>query len=256
MGTHPSIKYKIRPDRTTIVFANKIKELFHDVPIVIGGLEATLRCFAHYDFQQDRIRRSILLDSRADILVAGMGEKQLVKIARSLESGVSSDHIMLAGTAKTTDRIPEENSFVELPSFEAVSQERTKLLEAHLIIERASLEGKGIAQRHADRYVVKYPAENYNSSDLEHVYAQDYTRMHLKKRFLLTSTANESFFHNLTPGMWRRMLFLFDWASRWKKGHLTFFGIYCKGNPQSDSTPGMEGHHFRYRRCDSRHVWK
>ena len=182
-GYPPSIKYKIRPDRTTIVFANKIKELFHDVPIVIGGLEATLRCFAHYDFQQDRIRRSILLDSRADILVAGMGEKQLVKIARSFESGASSDHIMLAGTAKTTDRIPEENSFVELPSFEAVSQERTKLLEAHLITERALLEGKGIAQRHADRYVVKYPAENYNSSDLEHVYAQDYTRMHLNKNF-------------------------------------------------------------------------
>ena len=182
-GYPPSIKYKIRPDRTTIVFANKIKELFHDVPIVIGGLEATLRCFAHYDFQQDRIRRSILLDSRADILVAGMGEKQLVKIARSFESGASSDHIMLAGTAKTNDRIPEENSFVELPSFEAVSQERTKLLEAHLITERALLEGKGIAQRHADRYVVKYPAENYNSSDLEHIYAQDYTRMHLKKDF-------------------------------------------------------------------------
>jgi uncharacterized radical SAM protein YgiQ len=182
-GYPPSIKYKIRPDRTTIVFANRIKELFHDVPIVIGGLEASLRCFAHYDFQQDRIRRSILLDSRADILVAGMGEKQLVKIARSLESGASSDHTMFAGTAKTSDRIPEEDSFVELPSFEAVSQERTKLLEAHLVMERALLEGKGIAQRHADRYVVKYPTEDYNSADLDHIYAQDYTRMHLKKGF-------------------------------------------------------------------------
>jgi uncharacterized radical SAM protein YgiQ len=180
-GYPPSIKYKIRPDRTTIVFANRIRELFHDVPIVIGGLEATLRCFAHYDFQQDRIRRSILLDSRADILVAGMGEKQLVKIARSLESGASSDHLMFAGTAKTTDRIPEENSFVELPSFEAVLQERTKLLEAHLVMERALLEGKGIVQRHADCYVVKYPTEDYNSADLDHIYAREYTRMHLKK---------------------------------------------------------------------------
>jgi uncharacterized radical SAM protein YgiQ len=87
-GYPPSIKYKIRPDRTTIVFTNRIKELFHDVPIVIGGLEATLRCFAHYDFQQDKIRRSILLDSRADLLVTGMGEKQLVRIARRLESGI------------------------------------------------------------------------------------------------------------------------------------------------------------------------
>jgi uncharacterized radical SAM protein YgiQ len=180
-GYPPSIKYKIRPDRTTIVFANRIKELFHDVTIVIGGLEATLRCFAHYDFQQDRIRRSILLDSRADILVSGMGEKQLVKIARILESGVASDHIMLSGIAKTTDAFPEENSFVELPSFEAVLQERIKLLESHLIIERALLEGKGIVQKHADRYVVKYAAEEYRSSDLDHIYSQDYTRMHLKK---------------------------------------------------------------------------
>jgi radical SAM superfamily enzyme YgiQ (UPF0313 family) len=145
-GYPPSIKFKIRPDRTTIVFANRIKEVFHDVPIVIGGLEATLRCFAHYDFQQDRIRRSILLDSRADILVAGMGEKQLVKIARSFESGASSDHIMLAGTAKTTDRIPEENSFVELPSSRPL-QEKTQLcplvLEA-LLGERALCRGTRI----------------------------------------------------------------------------------------------------------------
>jgi uncharacterized radical SAM protein YgiQ len=180
-GYPPSIKYKIRPDRATIVFANRIKELFHDVPIVIGGLEATLRCFAHYDFQQDRIRRSILLDSRADILVAGMGEKQLVKIARSLDSGVSTENMALAGTAKTTAAIPEGTPFVELPSFEAVLQEKTKLLDAYLTTERALLEGKGVAQRHADRYVVRYPPQNYDSADLEHVYALDYTRMHLKK---------------------------------------------------------------------------
>ena len=179
-GYPPSIKYRTRPDRTTIVFTNRIKELFHDVPIVIGGLEATLRCFAHYDFQQDQIRRSILLDSRADISVTGMGEKQLVKIARILESGVSSDKIIFPGTARTTNEFPEGNSFVELPSLEAILQDRTKLLEAHLMMERALLEGKGIVQRHADRYVVKYAAENYNSSDLDHIYNQYYARKHMK----------------------------------------------------------------------------
>ena len=179
-GYPPSIKYKIRPDRTTIVFTNRIKELFHDVPIVIGGLEATLRCFAHYDFQGDTIRRSILLDSRADILVTGMGEKQLVKIARILESGVSSHNMMLSGTAIITNEPPEGTGFVELPSFEAILQDRTKLLEAHLRMEKALLEGNGIVQRHADRYVVQYAAENYNSSDLDHIYNLDYTRMHLK----------------------------------------------------------------------------
>jgi uncharacterized radical SAM protein YgiQ len=179
-GYPPSIKYKIRPDRTTIVFANRLKELFHDVPIVIGGLEATLRCFAHYDFQQDKIRRSILLDSRADLLVAGMGEKQLVRIARALQSGISSDTIMLPGTARTTNESPEEKDFSELPSYEAILEDKKKLLEAHLIMERASLEGKGIVQKHADRCVVQYAAETYDRSDLDPIYNQQYSRAHLK----------------------------------------------------------------------------
>jgi uncharacterized radical SAM protein YgiQ len=181
-GYPPSIKYKIRPDRTTIVFTNRLKELFHDVPIVIGGLEATLRCFAHYDFQQDKIRRSILLDSKADLLVTGMGEKQLLKIARSLDSGSTSDTLVLPGTANVTKEFHEPSQFVELPSFEAVLEDRTKLLEAHLILERALLEGKGIAQKHGDRYVIQQPTESYDRSDLDTIYDEPYTRMHLGKK--------------------------------------------------------------------------
>ena len=85
-GHPPSIQYKIRPDRTVIVFANRLRELFRQVPIVIGGIEASLRVFSHYDFQEDKIRRSILFDSRADILVHGTGEKQIVEIARRLRA--------------------------------------------------------------------------------------------------------------------------------------------------------------------------
>jgi len=180
-GYPPSIKYKIRPDRTTIVFTNRIKELFHDVPIVIGGLEATLRCFAHYDFQQDKIRRSILLDSKADLLVTGMGEKQVVRIARALESGNLSDTLKLPGTACITKEFPEGNDFAQLPAFEAILEDKKKFLEAHLIMERALLEGKGVVQRHADRWVVQYPAQNYVRADLDHIYDQPYTRMPLGK---------------------------------------------------------------------------
>jgi uncharacterized radical SAM protein YgiQ len=181
-GYPPSIKYKIRPDRTTIVFTNRIKELFRDVPIVIGGLEATLRCFAHYDFQQDKIRRSVLLDSKADLLVAGMGEKQVTRVARVLDSGISIDTLRLPGTATVTKEIPEGNRFVELPSFESILEDRTKLLEAHLLLERAWLEGKGIAQEHGDRYVVQYPAQDYRSSDLDRFYDQPYSRTHLRNK--------------------------------------------------------------------------
>ncbi|MBN2031913.1 MAG: YgiQ family radical SAM protein [Deltaproteobacteria bacterium] len=181
-GYPPSIKYKIRPDRTTIVFTNKLKELFHNVPIVIGGLEAALRCFAHYDFQQDKIRRSVLLDSKADLLVTGMGEKQLVAIARAIDSGRSSDTLILPGTARVTKESPEQSSIVELPSFEAVLEDRKNLLKAHLTLERALLEGKGAVQKHGDRCVVQYAPQDYSPSDLDHIYDQHYTRMHLGKK--------------------------------------------------------------------------
>jgi len=179
-GYPPSIKYKIRPDRTTIVFTNRVKEIFNDVPIVIGGLEATLRCFGHYDFQQDKIRRSILLDSKADLLVTGMGEKQIVSIARALDSGSTIDTRMLPGTAHIKNELPEQSHFVELPSFEAILEGRTKLLEAHLSLESALLAGKGIVQKHGDRYVVQHPAETYQPSDLDGIYEQHYSRKHLE----------------------------------------------------------------------------
>ena len=89
-GRPPGIKFKIRPDRTLTVFCNRLREAYRDVPLVIGGVEASLRCFAHYDFQENKVRRSVLLDSRADILVSGNGEKQVVAIARLLRRACRS----------------------------------------------------------------------------------------------------------------------------------------------------------------------
>ena len=81
-------KMGARPDRAVIVYCNRIREAFGDVPIIIGGLEASLRRFAHYDYWDDRVRRSILVDSRADILTYGMGENILRRIAELLDRGV------------------------------------------------------------------------------------------------------------------------------------------------------------------------
>ena len=83
----PGGKAGLRPDRATIVYANRIREVFNDMPIVIGGIEASLRRLAHYDWWDNTVRRSILLDARADILVYGMGERQIVEIARRLSEG-------------------------------------------------------------------------------------------------------------------------------------------------------------------------
>ena len=83
----PGTKAGKRPDRATIVYSNKVRELFGNVPIAIGGLEASLRRFAHYDYWDDRVRPSILIDSKADILMYGMGEKHCVEIAQRLKNG-------------------------------------------------------------------------------------------------------------------------------------------------------------------------
>ena len=77
-----------RPDRAVIVYCNRIREAYGDVPIIIGGLEASLRRFAHYDYWDDRVRRSILVDSRADLLTYGMGENILIRVAKLLDKGV------------------------------------------------------------------------------------------------------------------------------------------------------------------------
>ncbi|MBQ8396902.1 MAG: YgiQ family radical SAM protein [Clostridia bacterium] len=84
----PGGKMGLRPDRATIVYCNRIREAYGDVPIILGGLEASLRRFAHYDYWDNKVRRSILVDSRADILTYGMGEKILVRIAELLAKGV------------------------------------------------------------------------------------------------------------------------------------------------------------------------
>ena len=84
----PGGKAGKRPDRATIVYCNRVREAYGDIPIIIGGLEASLRRFAHYDYWSDNVRRSILVDSRADILTYGMGEKILVRIAELLDKGV------------------------------------------------------------------------------------------------------------------------------------------------------------------------
>ena len=83
----PGGRAGLRPDRATIVYANRIREAFGDVTIVIGGIEASIRRIAHYDWWDDTVRRSILLDTRADILVYGMGEKQIIEIAKRLSEG-------------------------------------------------------------------------------------------------------------------------------------------------------------------------
>ena len=177
-GAPLSIAHKVRPDRTVIVFANRLREAFKGVSIVIGGIEASLRLFAHYDFLENRIRRSILLDSRASIAVAGMGEKQLVALARLSREGAPLEEAAIQGTARVCASAPEDRETVILPSLEEVQQDPTGLLHAQLLIEKAGLAGKRLAQEQGGRYIVSEPREVYVRGDLDFVYGLPYSRSH------------------------------------------------------------------------------
>ncbi len=174
----PSIQYKVRPDRTTIVFANRLREAFKDVPIVVGGIEPSLRLFGHYDFHQDGLRRSILLDARADLAVTGMGEKQIVAIARALHEGAIPQAVSIPGTARICTSAPKEDGFVALPSFETILSHPTGLLEAQMAMEKAIMQKRGAFQQFGNRYVVAQGPQTYEPPDLDRIYGQPYTRAH------------------------------------------------------------------------------
>jgi radical SAM superfamily enzyme YgiQ (UPF0313 family) len=104
----------LRPDRATIVYCNRIREAYSkEMPIIIGGVEASLRRFGHYDYWADKVRKSMLIDSGADLLVYGMGEKPVSNIANKLENGVSIRDIKdLPGTCYVTDTIDEIGDYI------------------------------------------------------------------------------------------------------------------------------------------------
>jgi uncharacterized radical SAM protein YgiQ len=156
------------PDRAVIVYCNILRRLFPGSPLVIGGIEASLRRFAHYDYWDDTVRRSILLDSRADILVFGPGELQAVAIADRLDRGEELDGI--PGTSVVRPELPA--GFRSLPSYEAVREDAERFNEA----QNAFANGLDLAQPHAERFVLQYAAPEYAPADLDRIYALPFSR--------------------------------------------------------------------------------
>ncbi|MBQ7936798.1 MAG: YgiQ family radical SAM protein, partial [Clostridia bacterium] len=124
----PGGRAGLRPDRAVIVYCNKLREAFGEIPVIIGGIEASLRRFAHYDYWENKLRRSILLDSGADLLSYGMGERSILRIAQLLEKGVPVKKIRdVPGTAVICPRDwrPKEN-FTMLPSYKELLEDKQK----------------------------------------------------------------------------------------------------------------------------------
>ncbi|MDR1886170.1 MAG: YgiQ family radical SAM protein, partial [Synergistaceae bacterium] len=169
-----------RPDRATIVYCNRVRELWGDVPLVIGGIEASLRRIAHYDYWSDSVRRSILTDSRADILVYGMAEVQLEAIAALLASGVHVRGIRdVPGTCWRTHDRGDAPDAAELPSFESVSADRRAFADAFRIfyMEQNFATGRRLMQDQGPWMVVHNPPPPPMSSEaLDRVYSLPYAR--------------------------------------------------------------------------------
>ena len=179
----PGKKAGLRPDHAVIVYANRAREAFPDLPIVIGGLEASLRRFAHYDYWDDKVRRSALADAGADILVYGMGEYATREIARRLKKKESVSSLTdIRGTAVLVgDPSICAYDSLTLPSFEAVSSSMTDYADATRVEyeEHDPVRGKALIQQHGNRYlIVNPPAMPLSTEELDFVAELPYTKQY------------------------------------------------------------------------------
>lgn len=169
-----------RPDRAVIVYTKIIKKLYPDSPVIIGGLEASLRRFAHYDYWDDEIKPSILVESGADLLSFGMGENQTIQIAQRLDSGENiSDMRDILGTCYVCPASETPYTGVECPSYENVINSKKEYAKSCRIQqdEQDHIRGRMIKQKHAKSMVVQnQPMPPLTQKELDRVYSLPYTR--------------------------------------------------------------------------------
>ena len=168
-----------RPDRAVTVYCRLVRKVYGDIPLIIGGVEASLRRFAHYDYWADKVLPSILIDTDADLLSFGMGELQTIEIAEKLANGVPIKEITdIDGTAFVTDNAVGINALT-VPSFEEVCTSKRQYAVATRMEydEQDSVRGKRLLQKHGDRYVVQNkPMRVLTTEELDEVYALPYER--------------------------------------------------------------------------------
>lgn len=167
-----------RPDRATIVYTNMARSVFKDIPIIIGGIEASLRRFVHYDYWDDALRRSILFDSKADLLIYGMAEYSIKQLVQELSAGKSVEDlrhlpgICYISTEKTADS-------VNIPSYEECLQSKKAYAESFRLayLEQDPIRGKTVVQLHQDRYLVQNPpSPPLSSAGMDIIYKLPYQR--------------------------------------------------------------------------------
>mgnify|MGYP005837710287 CR=1 FL=1 len=171
-----------RPDRATLAYCQRAREAYKGVPIIAGGVEASLRRIAHYDYWSDKVRRSIILDSKADLVVFGMGERAILEICRRLAQGSDVRQLRdIRGVAYrlgASERPPQEG-YVALPSFEEVVADKQRFVEMTRIAhaETNPFNARGLVQRHGPETVVVNPPQlPLEEWEMDRVYGLPYTR--------------------------------------------------------------------------------
>lgn len=170
-----------RPDYATVVYCNLIRHTYKDVPIIIGGIEASLRRLAHYDYWSDSLKRSILLDSQADLISYGMGEHSIVEIADALASGLAvSDITFIDGTVYKTKSLEDVYDYELLPSYDELKANKTTYAKSFYTqyCNTDPFSGKRLVEPYdKNRYVVQNPpAKPLTESEMDRVYSLPYMR--------------------------------------------------------------------------------
>ncbi|MCR4651414.1 MAG: YgiQ family radical SAM protein [Lachnospiraceae bacterium] len=170
-----------RPDRAVIVYSNLIRKMYKKSPIIIGGIEASLRRLAHYDYWSDSFRRSVLLDSSADMISYGMGEHSIVEIADALDSGLDiGDITFIKGTVYKTKDIESVYDHIKLPSFEEMKADKKRYADSFRIqmYNTDSITARTLVEEYPDHiYVVQNPpADPLTTMEMDDVYALPYER--------------------------------------------------------------------------------
>lgn len=176
----PGGEMGLRPDRADIVYSNKLREIYKKTPIVLGGIEASLRRLSHYDYWDNKVRRSILLDSGADLLLYGMGEHQIVELAEALDSGIPIEEItFIRGSVYKTKDESRPYDFIKLPDFKEIIQSKRVFAKGFLLQyeNTDAITAKTLVEKYDEWLVVQNPPSlPLETSELDNVYSLNYMR--------------------------------------------------------------------------------
>lgn len=170
-----------RPDYATIVYGNLVRRVYHDVPIIIGGIEASLRRLAHYDYWSNTVRRSVLLDSQADILIYGMGERSVIEVADALDSGIDvKDISFVNGTVYKTKSLESVYDYQTLPEYDVIKTDKRAYAQSFYTqyCNTDPFSGKRLVEPYGKKQFViqNPPSKPLSQMEMDRVYSYNYMR--------------------------------------------------------------------------------